>query len=244
MASRSDDVERNRAFWNKQSAEYQESHRGHIDRGDTRWGVWQIPDAELGVLGDVAGLDVLELGCGAGQFGQTLADRGANVIGIDLSAEQLTRAQVTFDTLEASADDLPFDDARFALVVCDWGATTFADPYAVVPEVARVLRPGGVFAFSGGTAIEWCCWSEAAQRPERELLLPYFGMHRHEDAENVTFMLGSGDWIRLFRANGLEVLDLVEPRPAADATSTYRDDYDRDWAREYPMEQIWKVRKR
>ena len=244
MASHSDDVERNRRFWNRQAAEYQDAHRGHIDRGDTRWGVWQIADTALGVLGDVAGLDVLELGCGAGQFGQTLADRGARVIGIDLSAEQLARAEVTFETLEASADDLPFEDERFDLVVCDWGATTFADPYAVVPEVARVLRPGGVFAFSGGTAIEWCCWSDAAQRPERELLNQYFGMHRHEDSENVTFMLGYGDWIRLFRANAFEILDLVEPRPAADAVSTYRDDYDRAWAREYPMEQIWKVRKR
>jgi SAM-dependent methyltransferase len=244
VSSGSSDTDRNRDFWNANSAKYQESHRGHIDRGDTRWGVWQVPDSELGVLGEVAGLDVLELGCGAGQFGQTLADRGARVVGIDFSAEQLAQANVSFETIEASADDLPFEDERFDLVVCDWGATTFADPYAVVPEVARVLRPGGQFVFSGGTAIEWCAYSEAAQRPERELLQPYFGMHRHEDAENVTFMLGYGDWIRLFRANGFEILDLVEPRPPADATSTYRDDYDRDWAREYPMEQIWKVRKR
>ncbi len=240
----SSDTERNRAFWNSYSAEYQESHRGHIDRGETRWGVWQIPDAQLGVLGAVDGKDVLELGCGAGQFGQTLADRGARMIGVDIAAEQLARAQVSFPTIEASAEELPFEDERFDLVVCDWGATTFADPHAVIPEAARVLRPGGELVFSGGTAIEWCAYSDEAQRPERELLTPYFGMHRHEDAENVTFMLGYGDWIRLFRANGLQIVDLVEIRPAADATSTYRDDYDREWARDYPMEQIWKVRKR
>ncbi len=240
----SSDTDRNRDFWNSYSEAYQESHRGHIDRGDTRWGVWQIPETELGVLGDVDDKDVLELGCGAGQFGQTLADRGARVIGIDLSAEQLARAQVSFTTIEASAEELPFEDERFDLVVCDWGATTFADPYIVIPEAARVLRPGGEVVFSGGTAIEWCAYSDEAQRPERELLKPYFGMHRHVDDENVTFMLGYGDWIRLFRTNGLEVVDLVEIRPPADATSTYRDDYDREWARDYPMEQIWKVRKR
>jgi ubiquinone/menaquinone biosynthesis C-methylase UbiE len=195
------------------------------------------------VLGEVSGRDVLELGCGAGQFGQRLADRGGRVVGIDVSTEQLAHAQVTFEVREASADDLPLEDASFDLVVCDWGATTFADPYRVVPEVARVLRPGGLFAFSGGTAIEWCCHSERSPRPERELLTPYFGMYRLELGDHVEFMLGYGDWIRLFRASGFEILDLIETRPSADAVSTYRDDHDRDWARDYPMEQIWKVRK-
>ncbi len=243
MASRSD-ADRNRDFWNRQSATYQDAHRGFIDRGETRWGLWQIPEAELGVLGDVAGKDVLELGCGAGQFGRTLAERGARVVGVDVSAEQLARAQVTFELVEASADELPFPEESFDVVVCDWGATAFADPYRVVPEAARVLRPGGLFAFSGGTAIEWCCYSPKAQRPERELLNPYFGMHRMDMGDHVEFMLGYGDWIRLFRANGFEVLDLIETRPAPDAASTYRDDDDRDWARDYPMEQIWKVRRR
>jgi hypothetical protein len=50
-------------------------------------------------------------------------------------------------------------------------------------------------------------------------------------------------WIRLFRANGFEVLDLIEPRPAADAVSSYRDDEDRDWARRWPAECIWRLRR-
>jgi SAM-dependent methyltransferase len=243
MESPDDDVRRNEEFWDRQSAAYQAAHGAFIDHPDTHWGLWQIPETELDVLGEVRDKDVLELGCGAGRFGQTLADRGARVVGVDVSPEQLSRARVSFELVKASADDLPFEDGSFDLVVADWGATTFADPYRVVPEVARVLRAGGLFAFSGGTAIEWCCYSEQSERPERALISPYFGMHRLEFSDHVEFMLGYGDWIRLFRTTGLEVLDLIETRPSADAVSTYRDAYHRDWAREYPMEQIWKVRK-
>ena len=72
----------------------------------------------------------------------------------------------------------------------------------------------------------------------------YFGMHRSDDPDgSVTFMLGYGDWIRLFRRSGLVVEDLVEIQPPEDATSTYRDATDLEWARRWPMEQIWKVRK-
>jgi hypothetical protein len=55
-------------------------------------------------------------------------------------------------------------------------------------------------------------------------------------------MLPYGEWIRLFRANGLEIEDLIELRAPEDGTTTY--DYaPRDWARAFPGEHIWKVRK-
>ena len=61
--------------------------------------------------------------------------------------------------------------------------------------------------------------------------------------EFVDFMLPYGEWIRLFRANGFLIEDLVEIRPEAQAVSSYRDDIDRAWYRRWPGEQIWKVRK-
>ncbi|HWB22252.1 MAG TPA: methyltransferase domain-containing protein, partial [Gaiellaceae bacterium] len=107
------DVARNRAYWDGASEEYQRRHAERITHPDTRWGMWQIPDAELGVLDDVAGLDVLELGCGAGQFGLTLASRGARVIGLDVSEKQLDGARangVDFPLVLGSADAAPFSD--------------------------------------------------------------------------------------------------------------------------------------
>jgi hypothetical protein len=56
-------------------------------------------------------------------------------------------------------------------------------------------------------------------------------------------MLPYGAWIRLFRAHGFVIEDLIEPRPTPDAVSSYRDESEREWYRRWPGEQIWKVRK-
>jgi hypothetical protein len=59
----------------------------------------------------------------------------------------------------------------------------------------------------------------------------------------VSFQLPYGEWIRLFRANGLIVEDLIEPRPAPGASSTYRDADALAWARRWPAESIWRLRR-
>ncbi len=58
------------------------------------------------------------------------------------------------------------------------------------------------------------------------------------------FHLGYGDWIRLLRRHGFEVEDLIELRPAADATTRHNDLATLEWARQWPSEEIWRARKR
>ena len=240
----------NRAFWDDHSEEYQGRHAEALG-GEPAWGLWRAPDAELGVLGDVAGLDVLELGCGGAQYGLQLAARGARVTGLDNSEAQLDHARrlqaqagLTFPLVHGPAEALPFADASFDLVFCDFGAMTFADPYPTVPEVARVLRRGGRFAFSHSSPLEWLCYEHAADAWGTRLLRPLFGMHREVDADGTfSFNLSHGEWIRLFTASGLQVERLVEWAPAADAVSTYRDEATRAWARRWSIEEIWVVSK-
>jgi SAM-dependent methyltransferase len=249
--SLSDDARRNRATWDGFADEYQRINAEHIGHPDGRWGLWQLPEAELGVLGDVEGQDVLELGSGAGQWSIVLARRGARPVALDNSARQLEHARRAFGdagldipTVHASADDLPFPDGSFDIVFCDWGAMTFADPRRTVPEVARVLRPGGRFAFSGATPIDWLCLDEGKDEMSTTLQRDYFGLHRREVPEGlVEFQLPYGEWIRLFRRSRLAIEDLIEIRPPEDAPSTYRTAEDLAWARRWPMEQIWKLRR-
>ena len=59
----------------------------------------------------------------------------------------------------------------------------------------------------------------------------------------VEFFLGYGEWIRLFRGNGFEVLDLIEIQAPEGTTRGDGALVDPDWARRYPAEQIWKVRR-
>jgi SAM-dependent methyltransferase len=245
------DFERNRAWWDRESDSYQETHRAHIGRPDPRWGLWQLPERELGILGDVRNEDVLELGCGAAQWSVLLARLGARPVGVDNSARQLEHARVALDAagldfplVHAPAERVPLPDASFDVVFADHGANRFADPYEWVPEAARLLRPGGLLAFSGSTPFEAMCWNEPADRMEPVLRLDYFGMHRVEEADGpVQFELPYGEWIRLFRANGFEIEGLREIRPSEGAESTYRTAEETDWARRWPMEQIWLVRK-
>jgi SAM-dependent methyltransferase len=155
----------------------------------------------------------------------------------------MARAGVDFPLVHASAEAVPLPDASFDIVFCDHGAMTFADPYRTVPEVARLLRPGGLFAFSHGSPILSIAWAADAERAGDRLVVDYFGMHRFDYDDSIDFNLPYGEWIRLFRANGFVVEDLIEPRPAADATSTYRDEIERDWSRRWPAEAIWRLRR-
>ncbi|HSS35015.1 MAG TPA: class I SAM-dependent methyltransferase [Patescibacteria group bacterium] len=241
----------NRASWNADADAYQARHAAQLAAdGGMTWGVWHVPESELHVLGEIDGRDVLELGCGAARWSIALALAGARPVGLDLSDRQLEHARrlmaeagVDFPLLHASAEAVPLPDRSFDIVFCDHGAMSFADPYRTVPEAARLLRPGGLLAFSHASAILDLAWADDAERAGTTLVRDYFGLHRLASSDEVAFQLPYGEWIRLFRANGFEVLDLLEPRPGPDATSSYRDDLERDWSRRWPSESIWRLRR-
>ena len=246
-------VEHNRERWNEQSDEYQRRHGAQLEgSGGLAWGVWQLPESSLRVLGEVAGRDVLELGCGAAQWSIALHRLGARVTGIDLSERQLAHARrlmeqadVSFPLVHAGAEAMPLGDASFDIVFCDHGAMTYADPYRSVPEVARVLRPGGLLAFNGASPILDMTWPFGAPAPEARLTADYWSLRRFEDEEGkINFQLPYGEWIRLFGEHGLLVESLIELRPPEGAVSSYRDEAARAWAERWPMENIWRVRKR
>lgn len=255
MSETSEHVQRNRASWESGSDTYQAEHVAQLNRWDVLgWGTYDVPEDEIYALGDVRGMDGLEFGCGGCQFGIKVAKRGANVVGLDFSATQLghglrnmAEAGVRFPVVQASGEQVPFRDGSLDLVFCDHGVMGFADPYRTVPEVARVLRQGGLFAFDMSTPIIWLTWGDDDAPPGRELLRDYFGMRSAtwDDPRGASteFQLPYGEWIRLFRRNGLLVEDLIELRPAEDATTTYDHYAPLEWARRFPGEHIWKVRK-
>jgi SAM-dependent methyltransferase len=241
----------NRENWNTDSGTYQADHGGDLlVAGGLAWGVWRIPEAELNVLGELQGRDILELGCGGAQWSVALAKAGARPVGLDLSEIQLEHARklmleedVDFPLVHGSAEAVPLPDRSFDIVFCDYGAMTFSDPYVTVPEAARLLRPGGMLAFCGATPVIEMCYPEDSDNPQDRLLMDYFGMWSLPYEEYVEFMLPYGAWIRLFRAHGFAIEDLIELRPKPDAVSSYRNEVDREWYRRWPGEQIWKVRR-
>jgi SAM-dependent methyltransferase len=247
-------VARNRVYWDEVSApRYADRGRRAWARDEISWGIFGVPERELMALPDVQGLDVIELGCGTAYLSAWLARRGARVTGIDNSEEQLKTARalqsehrLSFPLIHGNAEAVPLPDASFDLAVSEYGASIWADPYRWIPEASRLLRPGGELVFLvNGTLFVLTVPETDDEGPAAERLLrPYFGMHRFDwpGESGVEFYLGYGDWIRLLRANDFEVIDLIEIRAPAGAT-TRHELVDPAWARQWPAEEIWKARK-
>ena len=242
---------RNRDFWDADADDYQAAHATDLGPERARaWGAFRVPESELGLLGDVAGLDVLEYGCGAAQWSIELALDGARVVGLDQSRAQLRHARrlqaerdVAFPLVTANAVAPPFAAESFDVVFSDHGAMSFCEPAVTVPEVARLLRPGGRLVFCKATALLFLTYDWKRDRQGRKLQADYFGMRVFDSGEGtVDYQISYGEWLRLFAAHGLVVEDLVELRPAADATSTY-DLVPLEWARRWPAEEAWVLRR-
>ena len=247
-------VRRNREAWDRFAERFVEPGRRAWASDTPTWGIYAVPEADLGVLpASVEGLDTIELGCGTGYVSAWLARRGARPVGIDNSPVQLETARalqaehgLDFPLHLGNAEATPFPDASFDLAISEYGASIWADPYRWIPEAARLLRPGGELIFLVNGVIFMLCVPDEEEAPATDRLLrPYFGMHRFEwpDDVSVEFHLGHGDLIRLLRRSGFEVEDLIEVRPAPDATTEWA--YAPiEWARRWPIEEIWKARKR
>jgi SAM-dependent methyltransferase len=106
--------------------------------------------AALRLLGDAPGR-LLDVGCGTGAQTTAFAEHGWDVLGVDISSDQLRLARERgLEVVQADAADLPFDDASFDAVVSMWTHTDVDDFTALLREVARVLRPEGPFVYVGG----------------------------------------------------------------------------------------------
>jgi SAM-dependent methyltransferase len=244
----------NRESWTKANAEYTDSRaREAWASEEITWGMFGPSDSELGVLGDVSGKDVIELGCGTAYFGAWLARRGARVTGVDLTPAQLETARrmvqetgIELELIEANAEDVPLPDASFDLALSEYGASIWCDPYKWIPEAARLLRPGGELVFLCNSVLLMLCTPDRGKVGER-LERGQFGMHRFDWPEDdaVEFHLAHGDMIRLLRSSGLEVEGLWEIQAGASAEDhSYYDFVSAEWARKWPAEEIWKARKR
>jgi SAM-dependent methyltransferase len=254
--TRPDSIAANIAQWTKHN-------RDHLDasampdywaKDEIGWGVFHILERDLGSpLGDVHGLDVVELGCGTAYFSARLAKRGARVVGVDPTPAQLATARrmqeatgIRFPLIEAPGERVPLPDRSFDLGFSEYGASLWADPKKWVPEAARLLRERGRLVFLTNSPLSILCSpdtgdvTETLQRPQR-------GMYRYEwpGELGVEFHLPHGEWIDLLHANGFEVERLIEVYAREDSK---RHDYygwiSPEWARKWPVEEIWCARKR
>jgi len=159
----------------------------------------------LELIGDVAGLDVLDAACGTGRYALPLAEAGARVSGVDASEEMLAHAGqkadgrgLTLDLRAADLRSLPHDDESFDLVLCALALCHVPDLSPTMREFSRVLRPGGRVVISDFHP--FCLligWRTCFDRPEARYWI--------ENHLNL-----SEEYVRALLSNGFALADLRE----------------------------------
>lgn len=249
-----DYVPANARWWDERHDEQASMARRHWVDDEPTWGIFGIPESDVGLLPAVVdGIAVAELGCGTAYVSAWLAKRGARPVGVDPSPSQLGIARACqaelgphFPLVRAAGEQVPLRSGAFDLVISEYGAAIWADPHRWIPEAARLLRPDGELVFLGNSSLLMLCAPDEDDTPATDhLLRDHFGMHRFSwpDDPTVEFHLGHGDWIRLLRANGFEIEELIELRPPVGATTSYGF-VTTDWARRWPCEEVWRARRR
>jgi SAM-dependent methyltransferase len=225
----------NRADWDRSSDEYQAEHGAFLRDSGFIWSPEGLDEAAAGLLGDVGGEAILEVGCGAAQCSRWLLGRGAHPTGLDLSIRQLQHSArldeatgLRVPVVCATATRIPFADACFDHAFSAFGALPFvAEVEPVMREVARVVRAGGRWVFAIPHPMKWTLPDDptaAGLTVVRSYFdrTPYVEEDDHGLATYVEHHRTMGDWLRATVAGGFDVVDLTEPQ--------WPPDLDRVWA--------------
>jgi len=249
---RASEIALNRALWAVVNQRFTDAAADDMWGGSAvRWGLFGVPDRDVGVLGDVNGLDVVELACGTAYFSAWLARAGARVVATDLSREQLATARrlqrrdgPDFPLVQADAERAPFADGRFDLVVSEHGVAAWCDPERWLPEAARLLRPGGRLVFLTNSNLSSLCVPAEGGVAGDRLLRGQRETYRVQwPGGGIEFHPSHGDWVRLLRAAGLVVDAMHEIyAPADGADHPFYEIVTQEWASRWPAEELWVAR--
>jgi SAM-dependent methyltransferase len=251
----SEHAARTRDLWNKDAPNWVEPGRRSWARSTPQWGMWDVQEDEVGILPDVAGLDVLDLGCGTGYWCAWFARLGARPVGLDLSEEQLKTARglqeehgINFPLVHASAEDPPLPDGSFDLVFSEYGAAIWCDPYVWIPQAHRLLRPGGRLIFLCHSILDSLCTPDGEEPTGERLVRSQRGLQKLDwrepsGAVSTDFHQPHGERIKLLVDTSFELEALHElyaPEGPADEVRYY---VARGWAQRWPGEEVWVARR-
>lgn len=246
--SRAAEIALNRALWAVMNERFTDGAAEAAWRAEAVWGLFAVPERDLGVLGDVRGLDVAELACGTAYVSAWLARMGARPVAVDLSAEQLATARrlqehlgPVFPLVQGDAERVPLANGSVDLVVSEHGAAAWCDPERWLPEAARILRPGGRLVFLTNSLLSALCVPAEEGVAEERLLRGQREAYKVRwPGGGVEFHPSHGEWVRLLRRAGFVVEALHEIYAPPDAGDhAFYEIVSHAWATRWPAEEVW-----
>jgi SAM-dependent methyltransferase len=234
LAGSTESVAANSAWWDADADDYHVEHGEFLGVADFVWCPEAVREENARLLGDIAGRDVLEIGCGSAPCARWLADHGARVTAFDLSAGMLRYAAAANEAtgihvplVRANAERLPFASGSFDIACSAFGAVPFvADLPGTFREVARVLRPGGQWVFAVTHPMRWIFPDDPGPDGLRVTgsyfdRTPYVEVDARGHATYVEHHRTLGDFVRALTAAGLTLVDLVEPEWPEELTEVW-----------------------
>ncbi|MHA2298773.1 MAG: class I SAM-dependent methyltransferase [Candidatus Hodarchaeales archaeon] len=216
----------NQESWNIISRSYQREKRISLD--DVHYGPVTPGEKELGLLGDVQGKKILEIGCGGGQNSIVLTKWGAEVFGLDLSEVQLEHANklakyegVEIEFVQGKMEDLSmFNNDNFDIVISSHAIGYADDLKAVFSETARVLKSNGFLVFCFEHPM-WLTAGPALEDKDLNKVRSYFVRTRDtwdwtcSDGKKATFNQGNWSLTEIINgliSTGLQIARIEEPQ--------------------------------
>jgi SAM-dependent methyltransferase len=224
----------NLAWWDADADDYQATHGQFLGDADFVWCPEGVREADVALLGEVAGKRVLEVGCGQAACARWLTAQGADAVAMDLSAGMLRHARegnartgLAVPLIQATAERLPLATESVDTACSAFGAVPFVTSVdAVFAEVNRVLRPGGRWVFSVTHPMRWIFPDDpgpgglTVTQPYFDRT-PYVEIGEDGTATYVEYHRTIGDYIRGLVGAGFQLHDLLEPEWPAGHTRTW-----------------------
>ncbi|MHA1993067.1 MAG: class I SAM-dependent methyltransferase [Candidatus Hodarchaeales archaeon] len=220
--------ELNKQSWNKLSKYYQSSTG--ISLTDIHYAPYSPGEKELKVIGEVKGLDVIELGCGGGQIAIVLSKLGAKTVtALDISEQQLQHAQklaerekATITFHQGDMEELTeFQNSSFDLVVSVHAISYVSNIEKVLSEISRILRVGGRVVLCTLHPLQYVMW-EALEENSLEKIQSYFSSEPSswDWIDNTKTPIAKftdrahryEEFVNGFISNGLILERIIEPR--------------------------------
>ncbi|MBO9397163.1 methyltransferase domain-containing protein [Shimia sp. R9_2] len=251
-----DHVAINKAVWEADAANWEEIGARLWSMEAAVWGNWNTPEETLDILPeDMRGMAAIELGCGTGYVSGWMVRRGAEVTAVDVSPQQLATARrlaqihgAAIHFLEGNAEATGLPDASFDFAISEYGAAIWCPPEVWLREAWRLLKPDGTLVFLGNHPLSLICSPLNGAPCDRQLHRPYKDMWGADWTEvafepsGVCFNLTMADWMALFAEIGFAVVRYQEVYAPEWAKGT-RAAIPAEWAKTYPMEQVWHLKK-